>query len=244
MTVATRLVSGQNSSLCLYIIWAVYILGLCSSWGTSRICPAWSPSEHQLTPALSLIWGLCPKPRRPEEVVYSPNDSCSHFAQRPETSSATYMYCFLWYIRHHSYLLYITSMRTIIPFYLYDIFTLSLLQILMAGRLPSVLCVWYSYSINLISYVIRSWWYIFLKAPIYAECTNMYQGKSCKFLDFFKYSEITDTSVGSIGSRLIIGKLLFCWVEKLNYWISLGWERVAQPFYYFFSCPFDNISNQ
>jgi hypothetical protein len=51
---------------------------------------------------------------------------------------------------------------------------------------------------------------------------------------FFKYSEITDVSVGSIGSRLIIGKLLFCWVEKLNYWISLGWERVAQPLYYFF----------
>ncbi len=31
----------------------MYILGLYSSWGTSRICPAWSPSEHLLTPALS-----------------------------------------------------------------------------------------------------------------------------------------------------------------------------------------------
>jgi hypothetical protein len=60
----------------------MYILGLCSSCGTSRICPAWSPSEHQLTPALSPIWGPRPKPRRPEEVVYSPNDSCSHFTQR------------------------------------------------------------------------------------------------------------------------------------------------------------------
>jgi hypothetical protein len=35
----------------------MYVLGLSSSWGTSRICPAWSPSEHQLTPALSPIWG-------------------------------------------------------------------------------------------------------------------------------------------------------------------------------------------
>jgi hypothetical protein len=60
----------------------MYILGLSSSWGTSRIRPAWSPCEHQLTPALSPIWGPRPKPRRPEEVVYGPNDSCSHFTQR------------------------------------------------------------------------------------------------------------------------------------------------------------------
>jgi hypothetical protein len=45
------------------------------------MCPAWSPSEHQLTPALSPIQGPRPKPCRPEEVVYSPNDSCSHFTQ-------------------------------------------------------------------------------------------------------------------------------------------------------------------
>ncbi len=59
----------------------MYILELFSSWGTCRICPTWSPSEHQLTPALSPIWGPRPKPRRLEEVVYSPNDSCSHFTQ-------------------------------------------------------------------------------------------------------------------------------------------------------------------
>ncbi len=60
----------------------MYILGLSSSWGTSQICPAWSPFEHQLTSALSPIWGPGPKPRRPEEDVYSPNGSCSHFTQR------------------------------------------------------------------------------------------------------------------------------------------------------------------
>jgi hypothetical protein len=65
-----------------YIIWAMYVLGLSSSWGTSRICPAWSSSEHQLTPALSPIWGPRPKPRCPEEVFYSSNDSCSRFTQR------------------------------------------------------------------------------------------------------------------------------------------------------------------
>ncbi len=72
----------------------MYILGLSPSWGTSRICPAWSPSEHQLTPALSPIWGPHPKPRRTEEVVYSPYDSCSHFTQRllPPNFLATYTY--------------------------------------------------------------------------------------------------------------------------------------------------------
>ncbi len=38
--------------------WAMYILGLRSSWGTLRICTSWSPSEHQLTPALS-PFGAC-----------------------------------------------------------------------------------------------------------------------------------------------------------------------------------------
>ncbi len=78
---AIRLAVSWNSSLRWVHDWAMYILGLCSSWGTSRICPAWSPSEHLLTP-------LCPhlgprlKPNHPEEVVYSLNDSCSHFTQR------------------------------------------------------------------------------------------------------------------------------------------------------------------
>ncbi len=35
----------------------MYILGLWSSWGTLRICPAWSPSEHQLALALSPFGG-------------------------------------------------------------------------------------------------------------------------------------------------------------------------------------------
>jgi hypothetical protein len=64
-----------------YVTWAMYILGLFSSWGTSWIFPAWSPPEHQLTQALSPLWGPHPKPRCPEEVVYIPNDSCSHFTQ-------------------------------------------------------------------------------------------------------------------------------------------------------------------
>jgi hypothetical protein len=78
------MVFAVNSSLRLahYLSNVLYILGLSSSCGTSRIRPAWSSFEHQVTPALSPLWGPRPKPRRPEEVVYSPNDSCSHFTQR------------------------------------------------------------------------------------------------------------------------------------------------------------------
>ncbi len=77
-----RMVLAASFSLNLHITWAMYLLGLSPSWGTSRMCPAWSLSEHQLTPALSPIWAPRPKQRRPEEVVYIPNDSCSHFTQR------------------------------------------------------------------------------------------------------------------------------------------------------------------
>jgi hypothetical protein len=83
-----------------HIIWAMYILGLSSSWGTSRICPAWSPFGNQLALALSPIWGPCLKPRHPEEVVYSPKQLLTfHPTSFPsETSSATYIYCFLGHI--------------------------------------------------------------------------------------------------------------------------------------------------
>jgi hypothetical protein len=41
---------------CLWSIpLAMYILGPSPSWGTSRMCPAWSPSGHQLTLSLSPI---------------------------------------------------------------------------------------------------------------------------------------------------------------------------------------------
>jgi hypothetical protein len=67
----------------IHTFWAMYILGLRSSWGTSQVRPSWSPSEHLLTPALSPFRGARIRSHAcPEEVVYSPNDSCSHFTQR------------------------------------------------------------------------------------------------------------------------------------------------------------------
>jgi hypothetical protein len=35
----------------------MYILWLCSSWGTSRICPAWSPSRASSGSSFVPIWG-------------------------------------------------------------------------------------------------------------------------------------------------------------------------------------------
>jgi hypothetical protein len=65
----------------MHTFWAMYILGLRSSWGTSP--PSWSSSEHLLTPALSPFRGACVRSHAcPEKVVYSLNDSCSHFTQR------------------------------------------------------------------------------------------------------------------------------------------------------------------
>ncbi len=69
-----------NISLQTYFYWSLQILGLRFSWGTSRARPAWSPPGRVLTPALSPFWGTHARSYAPpEEVVYSLNDSCSHF---------------------------------------------------------------------------------------------------------------------------------------------------------------------
>jgi hypothetical protein len=109
----------------MHTIWPIYILGLCSSWDTSRIQ---SPSEHLLTPALSPFGGPRPKPRYPEEVVYSPNDSCSHFTQClfppkvPQQHTGIISYS-IW--QYHSHLLYITFTCTLPPFILHALFNFT-----------------------------------------------------------------------------------------------------------------------
>ncbi len=131
-----------------YIIWAMCVLGLSSSWGTSRICPAWSPSAHQLTPTLSPIWGPRLKPRHPEEVVYSSNDSCSRFTQHlfPPKLPQRHMCTVLFLITHlTSFILIIHHIQTsnrILLFYIQS--NPSFLRLFIAGLLPSVSCVWYN----------------------------------------------------------------------------------------------------
>ncbi len=121
------------------------VLGLCSSWGTSRICPAWSPSEHQLTPALSPFGASVRSHawRRLFIVLMtaahiSPNDfSLRNFLSNIHslflTVHATSFISFIHHICTHIYI-----------FYLHVLFTLLLLWIFMAGRLPSVPCVRYN----------------------------------------------------------------------------------------------------
>jgi hypothetical protein len=118
----------------------MYILGLSSSWGTSRICPAWSLSEHQLTPSLSPIWGLRPKPSRPEEVVSIPNDSCSHFTQRFSLRNFLSNIHVLLLTNHStSFILIVHHIHTSsYIFYLHDIFTLSLPQIPGVGKVTVI----------------------------------------------------------------------------------------------------------
>ncbi len=67
------------------------------------------------------------------------------------------MDCFLRYIQHHSYLLYITFTWTIISFIYMTHPHFSFLRIFMAGWLPSVLCVRYKYNSPLLEF-----WFHFL----------------------------------------------------------------------------------
>ncbi len=77
----------------------MYILGLSPSWGTTRICPAWSPSEHQLTLSLSPIGARVPSHavRRRLFIFLMTAAHISPSVFPSETSSATYMYCLLRY---------------------------------------------------------------------------------------------------------------------------------------------------
>ncbi len=128
----------------LHTTWAMYTLGLSSSWGTSGIRPAWSPCEHQLTPALSPIWGPSPKPCRPEEVVYSPNDSCSHLTQRLFPPKLPQQHtCTIFSIHSPSFILIIHHIQTTFISFYYKTITLLFLQLLLAGRLLLVSCVRY-----------------------------------------------------------------------------------------------------
>ncbi len=120
----------------------MYILGLRSSWGTSRVHSSWSPSDHILTPALSPFWGAPVRSHAcPEDAVYSLNDSCSCFIQRlfpPSGFSPMY----------REYLIIIHSIAHIhiiqhIHMYI-RIFIPSFLLLFVAGWLPSPLCVRYT----------------------------------------------------------------------------------------------------
>ncbi len=130
----------------------MYILGLSPSWGTSRICQAWSPSEHQLTPSLSPIGDRVRshtvRRRLFIFLMTAAHISPNVFPPEPPQQHT----CTAYYDTLTSFILIIHHIHTSsYRFYLRDIFTLSLSKITLAGRLPSVLCVWYMY-LSLISY--------------------------------------------------------------------------------------------
>jgi hypothetical protein len=151
------MVFAVNSSLRLvrYLsnvhTWAIFFLRHLAN--TSSLVPF----EHQLTPALSPIWGPGPKPRRPEEVVYSQNDSCSHFTQRLFPPKLPQQHtCSIFNIHSPSFILIIHHIQeSIYILLLQDKITLSFLRLFLAGRLLSVSCVRYSKLLVLIAQVLR-----------------------------------------------------------------------------------------
>jgi hypothetical protein len=124
----------------------MYILGLSSSWGTSRIRPAWSPSEHQLAPALSPQFGARVRSHAVRRRLFIVLMIAAHIS--PNFFS---LRNFLSNIHGLFLTIHSTSFAPIIHhiytnnyiFYLHDTFTLSYLRIFMAGWLPSVPCVRY-----------------------------------------------------------------------------------------------------
>ncbi len=122
------------------------ILGLCSSWGTSRICPAWSPSEHQLAPALSpfgaRVWSHAVRRRLFIVLMTAAHISPNVFSLRNFPSNVHELFLMIHATSFISSLHHIYTHICI--FYLHVSFIISLLRIFMAGRLPSVPCVRYN----------------------------------------------------------------------------------------------------
>ncbi len=87
----------------LHTFWAMYILGLRSSWGTSQIRPSWFPSEHLLTPALSPFRGACVWSYAARRRLFIVLMTAAHISPNVfslECSLATYSNYFI--IRHNN----------------------------------------------------------------------------------------------------------------------------------------------
>jgi hypothetical protein len=99
--------------------WAIFFLRHLAN----TVRPAWSPFEHQLTPALSPIWGPSPTPRRPEEVVY-----IVFPPKLPQQHK-----CTIYSIGLPSFILIIHHIQTIFTSSYYATIILSFLRLLLAG---------------------------------------------------------------------------------------------------------------
>ncbi len=138
----------ENPLYEMHTIWAMYILRRPSSWGTSRICPSWSPSEHLLTPALS-PFGACVRSHAVRRRLFIVLITAAHIS--PNVFSLRMFPSNLQFIvsyntrRYHAHILYITFTHTFTSFILYILLISSFLPFFIAGWLPSAPCVWYSY---------------------------------------------------------------------------------------------------
>ncbi len=70
-----RILFYTQTLLCNVHTWVISFLRQLANM--SSMVPFWASTDSGFVP----IRGPRPKPRHPEEVVYSPNDSCSHFTQ-------------------------------------------------------------------------------------------------------------------------------------------------------------------
>ncbi len=113
----------------------------------SFMVPFWASTDSGSVP---ISGSPCPKPCCPEEVVYSPNDSCSHFTQRLFPPSVPWQRTVIFHISLKYPIIARTHIRhhiicTFTSFILHILFTSLFLLIFMAGWLPSAPCVRYSY---------------------------------------------------------------------------------------------------
>ncbi len=121
--------------------WAIFFLRHLANM--SSMIPSWA----SLAPALFPIWGPRPKPAVQRRLFIVPmtaaHISPNVFSLRNFLSNIHGLFLMVHLTSFTSFIHHIYT--HIYIFYLHDILILSLLRIFMAGKLPSVLCVQYTY---------------------------------------------------------------------------------------------------
>jgi hypothetical protein len=126
---------------CMYCTWAIFFLRHLANM--SSMVPLWASTDSGFVPNLGPASEATPSGGGC--LLYSLNDSCSHFTQRLFSLKLPQQHtCTIFSIHLPSSILIIHYIQTIFTSFYYETIIPSLLQFLLAGRLLSVFYVRYS----------------------------------------------------------------------------------------------------
>jgi hypothetical protein len=204
----------------------------------SRICPAWSPSEHLLTPALS-PFGACIRSHAIQRRLFLSLMTAAHispnvFSLREFLSPHHYFLQCIQYIEYHSYLLYITFICTFTFLFtclVHNFITSDLLSRLAAHRFLCLLQFLVILAILMLSYVTP-----FLCYNCYILCRN--------FLYLIFSTILITANVTASFNFLSSEKVAYSCIVGVNFCLQSASRRSRFPARYYKSAVVSQTSVQ